>query len=429
MNLFIAFLPMILFISLYLGSGVFYSVLGVEKAFYHVPALLTLFPAIALGWYLHKGSSSQKTHDFVEGARHPDIITMCVIFLLAGIFTSITKAIGSVESTVHFTLSLIPSSYIIVGIFIVSALISTSIGTSVGTIVTVGPIAYGFVQNGAAQAEIIMATVIGGAMFGDNLSLVSDTTIASVMSQEADPLKKFKINLKIALIAGFVTSSVLLFAHTKEIDLVASPYSFLLITPYILLLTLTCCKINIFVALMVSIFWSFGLGLCYSSIPFLELGKNVMNGIADMHEIVVLSIMIGGLSGLMKDGMQTFNDRMVSILRRTSSIKAVQFMIGGIVSVFDLMLANNTIAIILSGLSAREVSKICKLPPHYSAVWLDAFSCVFQGIIPYGAQVLIAASIAKISPLSLVPHVYYCYILGVVCISMIMFHKPHARND
>jgi Na+/H+ antiporter NhaC len=424
MPYFISFLPILLFVILFVGSGVYFTATGVENAFYQFSPLVAIMPAIALGWMQHKGKKEQRMHAFLDGVRHRDIITMCIIFLLAGAFSEVTKSIGSVEATVNLSLSFIPTEFLLIGLFFISAFISTAIGTSMGTIATIAPIAAGLSLQGAFGTAIGVATVVGGAMFGDNLSIISDTTIAAVTSQEADLKAKVKLNSKIALIASIITIIVLFFSSDSSIIIENKDYSLLKVSPYIFLIILAVLGVNVFIALVTSILFAFFIGLITGSYGILLLSRDITEGFASMQEIMILSLMVGGLSGLVgEDAKKDLASGLSEWISKHGSKRMAQLVIAKIVIIFDLLLANNTIAIIFSGEIARDIAKRYKIPRHYSAVWLDSFSCVFQGLIPYGAQILLASAIAGISPLSLLPYVYYCFALGIVCIAWILFAK------
>ncbi len=426
MSYIVHFIPIILFILLFVGSGVYFSILGTPNAFYQLSPITAVIPAIALGWLLHKGTTQQKMHDFLDGVRHRDIITMCIIFLLAGAFSKVTSNIGSVDATVNIALSFIPSEFLLVGIFLVSAFIATAIGTSMGTIATIAPIAAGLSIQADFSSALSVATVVGGAMFGDNLSIISDTTIAAVMSQEADMKKKLALNAKVAVVSSLITIVILLIKTDVKLFVEAKEYTLLLITPYIVLMLLAIFGVNVFVALSVSISFAGIIGLISKhDYNILIFSQDLNKGFADMNEIMLLSLMVGGLSGLAGKNFskETADKLSIWISKRKAGDKLLQLIIAKMVSIFDILLANNTIAIIFTGEIAREIVKKHKIPPHYSAAWLDIFSCVFQGIIPYGAQMLLASTIAGISPLAVMPHVYYCYVLGFIAIMHIIFIK------
>jgi Na+/H+ antiporter NhaC len=417
------FLPLVLFILLYVGSGIYFSLQGVSNAFYQVSPLVAILPAIGLGWFMHKGHTEERMKALLDGVRHKDIITMCIIFLLAGAFSVVTKSIGSIDSTVNMALDIIPPHFLLVGLFVTAAFISTAIGTSMGTIATLAPIAAGLAGQGAFPATLGMATIVGGAMFGDNLSIISDTTIAAVMSQEANLKKKLKINVQIAVPSSILTVAVLFLVHDSSFEIATKPYDWYLILPYIFLVTLAVMGFNVFVILVSSLVFAFTLGFITQPYTVLAFAKDITNGFNSMYEIMVLSLMVGGLSGLMGHASKDLAVKLSEMISKRGNQRLAQLIIAKIVAVFDLLLANNTVAIIFSGEIARDIAKRYNIPRHYSAAWLDIFSCVIQGIIPYGAQILLASSIAGISPLSIVPHVYYCYVLGVVSLLYILFNK------
>ncbi len=423
MSILVGFIPIFLFIMLFVGSGLYFSGLGLDNAFYQISPIAAIIPSLALGWYMHKGKAEEKMNAFLDGVRHKDIIIMCIIFLLAGAFSEVTKAIGSVDATVNCALSLIPSNFLLVGLFLTAAFISTAIGTSMGTIATIAPIAVGLSGQGAFPAVLGVATVVGGSMFGDNLSIVSDTTIASVMSQEASLKEKFKLNAKLAFISAFFTLLILFRYSSNVVEVEAQEFSILLVTPYILLIILAASGVNVFVSLVTSIAFAGFAGIIKYDYQFLKLSQDITKGFASMQEIMLLSLLVGGLSGLSGKASTDLAKSIGDWVSKKGGIRMAQFMIAKIVSVFDVLLANNVIAVIFSSEVAKDLAKRYRLPPHYSATWLATFSCVFQGIIPYGAQILLASAVAGVSPISVSKYVFYCYILGVVSTLYITFVK------
>lgn len=426
MTYFINFVPILLFVLLFVGSGVYFTVIGVADAFYQLSPLAAILPAIMLGWALHKGTTQEKMHAFLDGVRHRDIITMCTIFLLAGAFSEITQAIGSVDATVNLALSWIPSQFLLIGIFVIAAFISTAIGTSMGTIATIAPIAAGLSIQAELSPALTIATVISGAMFGDNLSVISDTTIAAVMSQEADMKKRFKLNAKIAGVASIITIIALFAKIGSSPDIVANDYSMILVAPYLVVMMLAVTGVNVLIALVVGIIFAAVVGFATNHAHgILFMSSKLTEGFHSMNDIMLLSLMVGGLSGLAgsKFSKDTVDKLSRLIDKMNGGKKFSQLVIGVVVSIFDILLANNVIAIIFCGEIAKDIAKKYNIPPHYSAAWLDIFSCVFQGIIPYGAQILLASTIAKVSPLEVVPHVYYCYALAIVAVLYITLKK------
>jgi Na+/H+ antiporter NhaC len=420
----VGFFPVLLFVALYIGGGLYNSFNGVPNPFYQLPAVVMIIPAIIAGYFLNKKpSSEEKIKDFIDGVRHKDIINMILIFLLAGAFSEVSKSIGSVDATVNLALNLIPSKFLLIGIFLIAAFISTAIGTSMGTIAAIGSIAAGISEKGGYPMDLGMATVVGGAMFGDSLSIISDTTIAAVNSQNADLRKKLKLNAFVAITSGLLTIAILLFIHNGSCEIASTNFSFILTLPYIFLVVVSFSGVNVFFTLMLAIIFTGLIGMLNDNFSITCYAQNISKGFISMSEIVFLSLMVGGLHGLSLQNISSFNQLITGIIKGKNSYKLAQLLIAKIVSIFDIMIANNTIAIILSGELAKDISKKYKIPPHYTATWLDTFSCVFQGIIPYGAQILLASSIGKISPLAIMTKVYFCYFLFIVCIFYIIFNK------
>ncbi|RTK92318.1 MAG: sodium:proton antiporter [Rickettsiales bacterium] len=423
MSIFLNFMPILLFITIFFGSGIYYTYQGVDQAFYQVPPTSAIIPSIIIAWILHKKSTTETMNSFINGIRHPDIITMCIIFLLAGALGSVTKSIGSVESCVNFILNFTPSSLLLIGIFITSALISTAIGTSMGTIAALASLITELGNIGAFPLEIGAATLIGGAMFGDNMSVISDTTIAAVSSQGADLREKLKLNIKIALVASLITIIYLSSINTPIIDITDKEFSLLLISPYILLILLAAIGINVFIVLIVALIYSGIIGISTEHYSLLMFSKDIYKGFSDMNEILLLSMFIGGLSGLSNHNSKIIAEKISKLLPINAGIKSAKFIIMLLVSLYNILLANNVIAIIFSGEVAKEIAKKYNIKPHVSATILDIFSCVIQGIIPYGAQVLLICAIANISPLDVIGKIYYCYTLAVVTIIYILLPK------
>ncbi len=423
MTIFINFIPILLFVAIFFGSGVYYSLQGVENAFYQIPPTSAILPSIVVAWLMHKGSTKKTMDNFIGGAKHPDIITMCFIFLLAGSLSSVTKAIGSVDSTVNFALTVTPDSFLLIGVFAISALISTAIGTSMGTIAALASLVTQLSAQGAFPIELGAATLVGGSMFGDNMSIISDTTIASVSSQKANLKEKLKLNIKVALVSAFFTIFLLSFVDTPEIDIVDRSYSLILILPYIVLILLAVFGVNVFIVLAISLAFSGIIGIFYTDYTIPQFAQNISDGFFDMHEIMLLSILIGGLSGLSNQNSKEFAEKITKLLPKNAGRKSAELLISLLVSLFDILLANNVVAIIFSGEIVKEIAAKYGIKPHESAAWLDIFSCVFQGIIPYGAQILLICAVAHISPLEVIGRVYYCYILGGVTLAFIMIRK------
>lgn len=428
MSIFINFIPILLFVSVFFGSGIYYSIQGVENAFYQIPPTAAILPSIIVAWIMHKQDTKQTMSSFLDGARHPDIITMCMVFLLAGALSSVTQSIGSVESTVNFALSVTPADFLLIGVFIISALISTAIGTAMGTIAALASLVTQLSSQGAFGIELGAATLVGGAMFGDNMSVISDTTIASISSQKADLKEKLKLNIKVAVVASLITIAILALADGPDIDIVDRNYQLLLISPYVFLILLAAIGMNVFIVLVMSLIYSGIVGAFVIDYSILQFTQDISKGFHEMHEIMLLSILIGALSGLSNQNSKELAQDISKLLPQNAGKRAAELLISLLVSLFDILLANNVVAIIFSGEIAKELAEKYKIKPHESAAWLDIFSCVFQGIIPHGAQILLVCAIAHISPLSVIGKVYYCYILAAVTIIYILCRKSNNKK-
>ena len=354
-----SFLPILLFVIIFAGSGIYFTLIGTENAFYQLSPITAIIPAIALAWLLYKGNTEERIDTFLDGVRHKNIITMCIIFLLAGAFSEVTKNIGSVDATVSLALSLIPAKFLLIGIFLISAFISTAIGTSMGTIATIAPIAAGLSGEGSFSTALSVATVISGAMFGDNLSIISDTTIAAITSQQANLKKKIKLNSKIAIVTSIITI-VILYISThinSHINTCSHEYSLLLITPYIFLILLALTGIHVFIALIVSLVFAWFIGLLTINYTIINFSQNIIQGFTSMQEIMLLSLLIGGLSGLISKGTEQLAQHLAILKSKYNSKIITQLIIAKMACVLDILLANNTIAIIFCGNIAKDLAK------------------------------------------------------------------------
>lgn len=336
MNILINFLPILFFVTIYVGSGLYFLITGVDNAFYQLSPTVAIMPAIAAAWVLYKGTTQDRMHAFLDGVRHRDIITMCIIFLLAGAFSSVTSSIGSIDSCVNLALNFIPPQFLLIGLFVTTAFISTAIGTSVGTIATIAPIAAGLIEQGNLPAALTLGTVVGGAMFGDNLSIISDTTVAAVMSQEADLKAKLRINVRIAAIASIITVTILLFLYNDSNEIIAGDYSLILISPYIFLLVIVLAGVNVFISLSCALVFAWVIGFIHHGYTPLEFSKSIVSGFKDMHEIMLLSLMVGGLSGFASKGSKELSVYLSDTISRYGNVRLAQLFIAKIVSIFDI---------------------------------------------------------------------------------------------
>lgn len=417
-----ALIPFAIFIGLYLITGLILQIRGVEMAFYQLPAPIAVFVAIIAAFFIFEGSIEEKFDTLVAGCGDSNIIIMCLIYLLAGAFSTLAKATGGVDSVVNLGLSFIPSEFLTAGVFVIASFISIATGSSVGTITALGPIGVGLANTSGINLALMLGALMGGAMFGDNLSIISDTTIASTRSQGCDMKDKFKMNAKIAIPSAILTLILLLVFGTPEVR--TSPtdltYDLLSIIPYLFVLIVALMGVNVFVVLTGAIGLSSAL-LLIRGTSIIDISQIIWEGFTGMFEIFLLSMLIGGLSNMVaKEG--GINRIISKIKRFAKDEKTGELGIGALVSLADICVANNTVAIIISGPIAKKMCKEFKIDPRRSASLLDTFSCVFQGIIPYSAQVLIAAGFSEgaVAPFELVPFFWYQFILGVITLISIL---------
>lgn len=419
-------IPFIVFIIVYLGTGIVLHFQGVELAFYQLPGPVAATVGVLAAFLIFKGKIEDKFVTFLQGCGHQDIITMCIIYLLAGAFASVSKAMGGVDSTVNFGITYIPPHYIAVGLFIIGAFISTATGTSVGAIVALGPIAVGLGEKSGIPMPLILASVMGGAMFGDNLSVISDTTIAATKTQGVAMRDKFRINLFIAAPAAILTLALLFIFGKPDVvpQALAHDYTLIKILPYIFVLVMALIGINVFVVLASGVILSGIIGLIYGNFTLLEFGKEIYNGFTGMNEIFLLSMLTGGMALMVtkEGGVQWVIEKIQNMVVGKKSAK---FGIGMLVALTDIAVANNTVAIIVNGEIAKQLSGKYDVDLRESAAILDIFSCIAQGAIPYGAQMLILLGFTNngVSPAQLIPLLWYQMLLGVFTIGYIMVLK------
>ncbi|AUW02891.1 sodium:proton antiporter [Vibrio campbellii] len=430
----VALLPLVLFLALFIGVGTYLSLQGVDFAFYQLPAPIAVLPAVILALILSKDKLNRSIEHFMRGVGHQDIIAMCMIYLLAGAFAAVAKASGGVDATVNLGLSAIPTSMILPGIFLISAFIATAMGTSMGTIAAVAPVALGIAQSAGMSLPLTAGVVLSGAMFGDNLSIISDTTIAATRSQGCEMKDKFKENIRIALPAALVALVIFAFNSTATQIPETGPIEWLKVLPYVTILILAVSGMNVFVVLTIGIVLAGGVSL--SSIDnygLTNFAQDIYSGFGNMQEIFLLSMLIGGLSELMRrQGGLAFLTNLVSGIIRTfgsshskeANGRASELGIAGLVSMVNTCTANNTVAIIVSGSVARQLAEENNVSPRRSASLLDIFSCVIQGVLPYGAQVLLLGSVFNLSPLEVVANSYYCFSLAIAAIVAVFIKHP-----
>ena len=415
----IALLPIGVFLVIFLGSGI------IMGDFYAMPAIVAFLIALAVAFAQNKNLTfDEKIKVISKGVGEENIITMSLIFLCAGGFSGAVTAAGGVDSTVNFGLSILPSGVAVVGLFVIGCFISVSMGTSMGTIAALAPIAVGISEKTGFAMAICIGAVVCGAMFGDNLSMISDTTIAAVKTQGCEMKDKFKANFFIVLPAAIITIIIFFvitmgqnFEMTEEL-----PYNVLQIVPYLLVLVGALIGINVFVVLIGGIVVSLIVGLLTGTIAVAEMFTVVGSGVTGMYDITVISIVVACIVSLVKEfgGIQFI----LNLIRsKINGRKGAEFGIAGLALLVDCCTANNTVAIVMAGPIAKEISDEFGVDPKRSASWLDIFASVGQGIIPYGAQLLSAATLTGLTPYAIMPYLFYPILMAISAICFIAFKK------
>lgn len=435
----IALLPFLVFLALFVGSGIYFTQLGTPNAFYQLPTPVAVLPALLLAVALHKDKKSKAIDEIVRGMGHPNIITMCMIYLLAGAFSHVANETGGVAATVNIGLTLVPPSLLLPGIFIISAFIATAMGTSMGTIAAVAPAAAALAQAAEIDSGWVAGAVLSGAMFGDNLSFISDTTIAATRTQGCAMRDKFWENLRLALPAALLTLVMffVLQQHPHS-GFHTSDTQWLKVLPYLSILVLAAIGMNVFLVLLIGIVLAGGIGMLtlpdYSLITFCN---NIYAGFSDMQEIFLLSLLVGALGQIIRaqGGLVVITQWIIKRIshadehQQGSATQRAELAIGGLVALTNTSIANNTVAIVLSGDIAKEVAEEHHISAKRSASLLDIFSCISQGLLPWGAQILLLGTAFKLSPLVIMQHSLYVLLLAVVVlISLVISAKRHATE-
>ncbi|MBF8455919.1 Na+/H+ antiporter NhaC family protein [Kaistella sp. G5-32] len=419
---FTSIIPLLIFVFVFLGAGIY------NQDFYALPSPVAALIGIVFAFILLKGKVNEKIDTFLKGCGDGKILTMCIIYLLAGAFATVSKATGSVDTIVNLGLNYISAAYFPVGIFVIASFLSFASGTSVGSIVTLGPIVIDLAEKSGSPLGLIGAALLSGAMFGDNLSVISDTTIAATQSMGCAMKDKFRVNFKLALPAAIIAVIILVAMgfnqEPSSVVMEQKDFNFILILPYLLVITLSIIGINVFVVLFSGLLFAGVLGMGYGTFGVMEFAKNTYEGFTSMTEIFLLSLLTGGLAALVEKA-GGINFLLKNISKIISSKKTALLGIGGLVSVANFCVANNTIAILISGKVSKEITDKYELKPQESASVLDIFACYVQGIIPYGAQILLLISLSnfKMSYTDLVLNSFYLHLILVITLASIIFRN------
>lgn len=424
----IVLLPFLVFIIVFLGSGI---ALG---DFYAFPAPVAALCGVLVAFLLPQSTFKKKIEYFLMGCGDKNILTMGVIYLLAGAFATVSKSIGSVEAIVNLGIKYLSAEYILVGVFLIASFLSTSSGTSVGTIVSLSPIAFGLANSFGIDVNMVGAALLCGAMFGDNLSFISDTTIAATQTMGCEMKDKFKENIKIAFPAFLLSAMIFIYLGNTANTISANhqeigEISMILIFPYLLVILLAILGVNVFSVLILGILSSGLVGIFESSLSWLDFSKKIYDGFLGMNDVFVLAIFTGGISGIVEKlgGIDLLLSKIKTFAKGQ---KSAYLGIASLVSLSDAAIANNTIAIILTGKVAKKISDDHKLNPKLSASILDIFSCIVQGLIPYGAQILVLMELSgnQVDYFEMIKNTWYIYFLLVFAIISIVFQGNKKRN-
>lgn len=408
-----ALIPLFIFIATFLGVGIWLD------DFYAFPSPIAVLIGIIAAFLLFKSSTEEKVNTLITGCGESKIMTMCLIYLLAGAFAVVSKATGGVDAVVNLGINNIDVAYFPLGIFLIAAFLSTATGTSVGAIVAIGPIAVSLADKSGASLPLISGALLGGSMLGDNLSMISDTTIAATQSLGCKLKDKFKINLFIAFPAALITILVFFYlglnSEIVSVEIPKTDFNWITIIPYLLVIVLAGSGLNVFSTLIIGTLLAGLIGYFGGNFTLLVFAQKIYEGFTSMTEIFLLSMLSGGLAAMV-DKAGGIDYVLYQVKKRIKSKKSAQTGIGALVGLTNLAIANNTVSIVITGSIAKEINDEYNLSAKKTATILDIFSCVIQGILPYGAQVLLILSFAdgKINFLNLISNAWY-HLFLLIC--------------
>ena len=427
----LALSPLLVFLAVYLLSSI------IAQDFYKVPISSAFLIASIYAVIISRGRTlEQRIAVFSEGAGNKNVLLMIWIFVLAGAFAATAKDIGAIDATVNLALRILPGKLIYAGLFLASCFISMSIGTSVGTIVALVPVAAGIAEElscgGMAgtftSIPFITAIIVGGAFFGDNLSFISDTTIAATRTLGCSMADKFKVNIRIAAPAAIAVTVLYVFLGSSAAMIPDSgPIEWVKLIPYVLVIALAISGMDVSAVLTIGLAVNAVIGFCGGGLTWTGFLESVGSGISGMGDLIIVTILAGGMLELIKTNGGL--DFIVNTLtRRIKGKRGAEFSIAALVSLANLCTANNTIAIITTGRIAKDITREFGLDPRKAASILDTFSCLIQGLIPYGAQLLMAAGLAQVSTITIISHLYYPFIMGAFALGAIIFRLPRKYS-
>lgn len=419
----LALSPLAVFLGLYLVSSV------IANDFYKIPISAAFLIAAVYAIIITRGKSlEERVSIFSEGAGNKNVLLMIWIFVLAGAFAATARQIGAIDATVNLALKILPGRLLYAGLFMASCFISMSIGTSVGTIVALVPVAAGIAQEIEVSTALVTAIIVGGSFFGDNLSFISDTTIAATRTQECSMRDKFKVNLRIVGPAALIVSALyVVLGWSVSVVPAAGAVDIILLLPYLLVIILAISGVEVSAVLTIGIIVNALIGFTKGSLTWSGWLEGIGSGISGMGDLIIVTMLAGGMLEIIRaNGGLDFI--VSSMTKRIQGKRGAELSVAGLVSLANICTANNTIAIITIGQIARDITRRFGLDPRKTASILDTFSCLIQGLIPYGAQLLMAAGLAGISSIAIIARLYYPFIMGAFALGAILLRLPRRYS-
>lgn len=427
----LALSPLLVFLCVYLVSSV------LANDFYKIPISASFLIASIYAIAICRGKTlEQRIAVFSDGAGNKNVLLMIWIFVLAGAFAATAKEIGAIDATVNLALRILPGKLLYAGLFLASCFISMSIGTSVGTIVALVPVAAGIAEELAAggytgvfsSPAFITAIIVGGSFFGDNLSFISDTTIAATRTQDVSMADKFNVNIRIVGPAAIVVTVIYIFLGSSvAVSPEGGPIEWIKLIPYILVIALAISGMNVTAVLTIGLAVNAGIGLIGGSMDWTGFLQSIGSGISGMGDLIIVTMLAGGMLEVIREN-GGIDFIVKGLTKGIKGRRGAELSIAALVSMANLCTANNTIAIITTGRIAKDITKRFGLDPRKTASILDTFSCLIQGLIPYGAQLLMAAGLAGISTITIISHLYYPFVMGAFALLAILFRLPRKYS-
>ena len=414
--------PLVVFLVLYLVTSI------VAQDFYKVPIAVAFLVSSVYSLLTVKGTMNERIGIFAKGAGNPTMVLMLAIFILAGAFAASAKTMGAVDATVNLALNYLPEQAILPGIFLASCFISLSIGTSCGTIAALTPLAVGIAQQSGISVPLMVGLVVGGTYFGDNLSFISDTTIVATQTQGCNMKDKFHVNIRIVAPVALLMLVVYFFLGTSlNTSTEVGEVNFWLVLPYLTVVILAVCGINALLTLTIGIILTGIIGISHGAYDVFGWFSAMNEGMMGMSELIIVTILAGGMLEIIRHN-GGINLIIKALTRNIKGARGGEMSIAALTCLVNICTANNTVAIITTGPIAKDVAKRFGIDPRKSASILDTASCFTQGLLPYGAQVLIAAGLSGLNPIMIIPHLFYPMLIGIALVLAILFRYPRKYS-